>query len=544
MGNKMLWKIGLTPLILTLIMVFTSMASGQNIEKPEYVPGELLVKFKPEVNETDIASLKADLGLEAIKILEKIAVHYLKLHKDTAIKKTVDLLRKSPLVEYAEPNYIRYLDTTIPNDPKLWGLLGLNNTGQTGGTPDADIDAPEAWDITTGDHAVVVAVIDSGMDLDHEDLAANLWINSGEIPGNGIDDDENGYIDDVNGWDFRDNDNDPTGTGRPCGGHGTHVAGTIGAKGDNGIGVVGVNWNVTIMPLRVLGPFLKIFCAANDADIIEAILYYTDFNVRVSNNSYGGGPKNAAMENAIRASHSVFAAAAGNSGQNTDVNPHYPSSYILDNIVSVAATDHNDQMAGFSNFGSQSVDLAAPGVNILSTVLNDGYGLLSGTSMASPHVAGAAAQLLADDPGLTNMEIKWRLLKGTDFLGLQVFTRGRLNVNNSLMLESEVVIDLIPAGPTGIQAGNTVDYNVTVRNDGASSKSVNYMVYARIPNGTEVTLQGPFSVNLNPSQSLTQSYNNTVPLSAPTGTYRVLARAWNSGFGDFDEDKENYNVVP
>ena len=544
MGKRNLWEISLIPLILTLIMVFTSMASDQNIERPEYVPGELLVKFKPEVNETDIASLKTDLELETIKIFERIAVHHLKLPKDMAVQETVDLLRKSSLVEYAEPNYIRYLDTTIPNDPNFGDLWGLNNTGQTGGTPDADIDAPEAWDITTGDPSVVVAVIDSGMDLDHEDLAANLWINSGEIPGNGIDDDGNGYIDDVNGWDFRDNDNDPTGTGGPCVGHGTHVAGTIGAKGHNGIGVVGVNWNVTIMPLRVFGPFLKIFCSANDADIIEAILYYTDFNVRVSNNSYGGGPDNAAMEDAIRASHSVFAAASGNSGQNTDVNPHYPSSYTLDNIVSVAATDHNDQMAGFSNFGSQSVDLAAPGVDILSTLLYDGYGLLSGTSMASPHVAGAAAQLLADDPGLTNMEIKWRLLKGTDFLGLQVFTRGRLNVNNSLMLESEVIIDLIPASPTDIQPGDTVDYNVTVRNDSASSKSVNCMVYARIPNGTEVTLQGPFSVNLDPGQSLTQSYNKTVPLSAPTGAYRVLARAWTSGFGDFDEDKENYNVVP
>ncbi|MBU4179854.1 MAG: S8 family serine peptidase, partial [Actinobacteria bacterium] len=462
------------------------------------------------------------------------------------VQEMIERLRRSPLVEYAEPNYIRYLDRT-PNDPNYSEMWGLDNTGQTGGTPDADIDAPEAWDLQTGSSSVVVAVIDSGIDLTHEDLAANLWTNPGEIPGNGIDDDGNGYIDDVHGWDFRGNDNDPSDTSSACVGHGTHVAGTIGAVGDNAIGVVGVNWDVQIMPLRCFGAFLGIFCTANDSDIIEAIEYYTGFGVRASNNSYGGGPSSQAMEDVIRASHSIFVAAAGNDGTNNDTSPHYPSSYNLDNIIAVAATDHNDQMASFSNFGSKSVDLGAPGDGILSTLPGNNYDVYSGTSMASPHVAGAAGFLLAQDPTLTNMEVKWRLLKGTDSIGLPVLTGGRLNVYNSLLLESEVTIDVVSVGTTDIHPGESFSYELTATNLSADPKTVRVSTFARHPDGTESSLVGPITIILAGDETLTQSFNYTVPTGVPSkyfGINRLVGRVWTSGFEDLDEDEELYNLIP
>jgi subtilisin family serine protease len=234
-----------------------------------------------------------------------------------------------------------------PNDPGYGEMWGLHNWGQTGGTLDTDIDAPEAWDITTGDGDIVVAVIDSGIDLNHPDLSANIWTNPGEIPGNGIDDDGNGYIDDVHGWDFSSNDNNPSDDIGVCGGHGTHTSGTIGAVGDNGIGVTGINWDVKIMPLKTAKQILIFFCGLEDADIIKAIEYAAMNGARVSNNSYGGGFYNQAVFNTIRASKHLFVAAAGNESNNNDVNPSYPASYDLDNIISVAATDHNDSLLPF-----------------------------------------------------------------------------------------------------------------------------------------------------------------------------------------------------
>ena len=544
MKANMLGRICLVALFFVMITGPSSIANDRSPELSEYVPGELLIKFKSEAKTANIASLKAGFGLENIKIFKKIAVHHLKISNNVTVEKAVERLVQSPLVEYAVPNYIRYLDV-LPNDPRVDELWGLHNTGQTGGTPDADIDAPEAWNIVIGSRDVIVAVIDSGMDLDHEDLAANLWSNDAELYGlPGVDDDGNGYIDDVHGWDFRDNDNDPSAAGGACVGHGTHVAGTIGAVGDNGVGVAGINWNVKVMPLRAFGPLLGIFCSGNDADIIEAILYYTDFGIRISNNSYGGSPYNPAMKEAIRASHSVFVAASGNDGQNTDVTPHYPSSYTLDNIVSVAATDHNDQRASFSNFGGQSVDLGAPGDNILSTLLNNSYGLLSGTSMASPHVAGAAALLLADNADLTNMEIIWRLLKGTDPTGLQSISGGRLNIYNSLMLTSDIEIEVTPVGSTVIHPGDSVPYDVTVSNLGSVSKRVTAMVYARLPDGIEITLQGPVTFNLAESDSAVGTFSETVDKAAPAGIYRIIGRVWTSEYNDADENEVIYELTP
>src|SRR5688572_476943 len=386
----------------TRLLAATAVACGTTAlvaaapARPLFVPGELIVQFKTEVSPESRLSVLRSARLQKIAELLGTKALHVRLPMGADPLKAAVALRGRVEIEYAEPNYYRYLDAA-PNDPRFDEMYGLDNTGQTGGTPDADIDAPEAWDIAVGSSSVVVADLDSGMDMTHADLTANLYTNPGEIGGNGIDDDGNGFTDDLHGWDFRDNDNNPSDPSALCSSHGTHTAGTIGAVGNNGIGVVGVAQQVRIMPLRAF--FAQtIFCTAQDADLIEAIGYMAMMRVPISNNSWGGGPFSQAMQDAIGRTRMLFVTSAGNASSNNDVTPSYPASYPLDNIVAVAATNHNDARASFSNFGNTSVDLGAPGENILSTTRGSAYGLLSGTSMSSPHVAGAAAVLLGNDP--------------------------------------------------------------------------------------------------------------------------------------------------
>jgi len=313
--------------------------------RPHYAPGEVLVKYKP-VAATAIASSLSRSGATIQKSYKGVNVHHLKLSATTSVAEALQTFANDPAVEYAEPNYLRYAAATIPTDPffpELWGLL---NTGQivngTSGTAGSDIHAPEAWDITTGNHTVVVAVIDSGMDYNHPDLAGNV------SPGLR--------------YDFVHDDADPM----DANGHGTHVAGTIAAVGNNGAGVAGVTWAAMIMPLRAGNAVGEL----SVADIVSAIDYAVQNGAKIINASYGGSNSSisefAAIDNARQAGVLVVAA-AGNESSNIDLIPVYPASYGLDNIIAVAATDPHDNLASFSNFGAGSVHVAAPGINIYST---------------------------------------------------------------------------------------------------------------------------------------------------------------------------------
>jgi hypothetical protein len=312
----------------------------------------------------------------------------------------------------------------------------MNNTGQTGGTFDADIDAVEGWDITTGTGSTIVAVIDTGVDYTHQDLAANIWVNPGETAGDGIDNDGNGYVDDIHGYDFANNDPDPMDDNN----HGTHVFGSIGGVANNGKGVAGVNWNATIMPVK----FIASNGSGSIADAVAAIGYAVDNGARISNNSWGFNgafPQFLfdAVQNAQNASH-IFVAAAGNgdafgNGLNNDSTVFYPSNFELDNIVAVAATDHNDSKAGFSNYGATTVDVGAPGVAILSTTIGKTYSTFNGTSMATPHTTGLLSLIMDQNPGWDYLQVIDRLYETVDPIAAldgSTVTGGRINAAAAL----------------------------------------------------------------------------------------------------------------
>ena len=430
-------------------------------ERGSYAPNELIVRFKPQAEANSLQSL-LHLQYDALLInrIDSLNMQVWRINDESTLLETVQRMSQRPDVVFAEPNYA-VIANEIPDDALFTSLWGLNNMGQTGGTIDADIDAVEAWNISTGSSDVVVAVIDTGIDYTHPDLVENMWINGDEIAGNGIDDDSNGYVDDVYGYDFANNDGDPFDDSN----HGTHVAGTIGATGNNGLGVVGVNHQVALMGVKFLG--------SNGSGSIsaatEGIVYAADNGALIHNNSWGGGGFSESLRAAIEYAHQkdvLFLAAAGNSGTNNDISPSYPSSYEVDNVVSVAATDHNDQLATFSQYGAQSVDLGAPGVDILSSVPGGAYSSFSGTSMATPQVSGAAALLKAHAPNLSNLKIKQILFDSTDplpDLEPRTVTGGRLNAFEALKLSGPQWIALPPELLSGtVASGETLELFLTI----------------------------------------------------------------------------------
>ncbi|MDG6256462.1 MAG: S8 family serine peptidase, partial [Methanomicrobiaceae archaeon] len=377
---------------------------------PNYIPNELIVEFKglkqyqPTLINAVIEQTHAQIGAQVKKDYETIGlsgVQLVRIPDMISLDEALAYYRTDPNVLSVSPNYIHTIDC-VPDDPSFSSLWGLSNTGQTGGTIDADIDAPEAWDIVQGSSDVVVAVIDTGVDYTHPDLNANIWTNSGEIPDNGIDDDQNGYIDDYRGWDFVNGDKDPYDDQ----GHGTHCAGTIAAVGNNYIGITGVSWNAKIMPLKA-GDYQGYFLSSDE---LEAFQYAAMMGADVISCSFGGAGYVPSVESVIAASPAVVMCAAGNSGENNDISQHYPSNYNCPNIISVAATDHNDNKAWFSNYGASTVDIAAPGVNIYSTVpsfttiFSDSMSNLNNWNVQSPwglssSVYYSSPSSAADSPG-------------------------------------------------------------------------------------------------------------------------------------------------
>lgn len=450
-----------------------------NSQDIEYAQNEVLVKVstasmkKGGINTGQLRKTLKSMGVISVEPLkkarppkgdrsalakEKAAKKYgldrwylVTLQENMVVEDAVNILDSHPGIESVTPNYLLSINA-VPNDPFYPTLWGLNSVESDPDAINVDIDAPQAWDITTGSTDVVIGVIDSGVYYIHPDLADNMWTNPGEIPGNLLDDDGNGYVDDVYGYDFYNHDNDPMDDN----GHGTHVAGTIAAIGNNDEGVTGVSWNSQIMALKFLGKDGVGYISG----AVKSIYYAVAMGARITNNSWGtyvnsfDEHKFQALKDAVAAANeadSLFVAAAGNSALNNDFNIFYPTNIDSDNVVSVAASNREGALTSFSNYGGTSVDIAAPGYSIYSTVpigeglffgsgdcalcSPGGYRTASGTSMAAPFVAGAAALLLSKEPSLSALDVKNILIESAESnpaLAGKVVSNGKLNVNNAL----------------------------------------------------------------------------------------------------------------
>jgi subtilisin family serine protease len=425
----------------TRILLFVFFACGTAVswaqdapQRPRFVPGEILVRYRDDVDEPQARRLDAGVRGSSAALLRGGRLRRLRLAEGTAIDDALAQLRRDPRVRYAEPNYLWYPRAT-PNEAQFREQWGMQNTGQDGGVANADIRATQAWDVTTGSRKVILAIIDSGAQVGpgrtgrgatHPDLAANLWVNPGETAGDGIDNDGNGHIDDIHGWNFYDDkawlhfNPDPTEDE-----HGTHLAGIIAAEGNNGVGVAGINWQASLMILKFIGPD-----GGSTEHAIAAIEYAKRMGAVAINASWGDGEFSQALKDAIEDFKNPFIAAVANDSANSDSTPDYPATFDSPNIIAVAASDNRDQLADFSSFGARGVDLAAPGVDILSTITGSGYEFFSGTSMATPHVTGVVGLIYSIHPTLTPAQVKKRILDSVDrlpSLAGKTLSGGRLN---------------------------------------------------------------------------------------------------------------------
>ncbi len=448
------------------------------------VPGQYLARLKakvprdPQSIEAMAARLPSTVGIERVESLRSSRLTLLRptaqasarlqglpaRSRQGRIETDVADLLATGLYDYVEPDYIQYA-AALPTDAafadgRLWGL---RNTGQNGGMSGADINAVAAWNLTTGSNAVVVGVIDSGIRYTHQDLASQMWTNPGEIAGDGLDNDSNGYVDDIHGV------NAITGTGDPMddNSHGTHCAGTIGASANDAGPLVGVAWNVRLMGLK----FLNAGGSGDTSNAIKCIEYALSKGVRILSNSWGGGGPSQALEDAIRAARDqgcLFLAAAGNAGMDADRTSFFPASYDVDNIVSVGALDRRDELAGFTNTGLSAVDLAAPGVDIYSSVASNdtAYASFNGTSMATPHVAGVAALVLARHPGIGVTELRDRLIASTrEVASLRAYawSGGAVDAYRALTIAADGALDVrSSAAVLPLRAGYQESLFVTV----------------------------------------------------------------------------------
>lgn len=412
-------------------------ASEKRKNHVDHVPGELIVKLKK--------SSKSFTDFGSAKYLSN-NTYLVKPKTKNNLEAVLLELNGREEVEYAEYNYIYHKtgwkSSVNANDPAFDKLWGLKNTGDNepkssgrnsspSGISGADINAEKAWGITKGDRRIKIAVIDTGVDYNHEDLKANMWVNTAEANGKpGVDDDGNGYIDDIHGYDFAGKDGDPM----DGNGHGTHCAGTIAGVHNNGIGVTGVMGDAQIVAVK----FLDDNGSGNTADAIMAINYATKVGVDIMSNSWGGGGRSQALEDAIKEARDagiIFTAAAGNSATNNDSAAQYPANYDLENVISVAAHNYNDKLATFSCYGANTVHVAGPGRNIYSTIPGNKYDVYSGTSMATPHITGVVGLYLAKYGKQDPASLRDRLMKTSVYsknFGRRLIGGGRVDAYNFL----------------------------------------------------------------------------------------------------------------
>ncbi|MFA5907215.1 MAG: S8 family peptidase [Vicinamibacterales bacterium] len=467
----------LAVLLLALTAAVSSDLSGQGrrarasvmVDGREAVDGEVLVRFRSAAAAFEQSRAAEEVEADEVEPVGRRGTRRMRARR-LGTHELLARLRANPDVEFVEPNYIIRL-VAAPNDPSFGDLWGLFNFGQNYGgvgIAGADIDATLAWDVTTGTRANVVGIVDTGIDYNHPDLAANIWtapsafsVTIGGVVINcaaGT----HGFNAIANTCDPMDDNN-----------HGTHVAGTIGAVGNNGVGVAGVNWTASMMGLKFLsasgsGTTANAIKAIEFAVQAKAVLGTAAANLRVLSNSWGGGGYSQSLLDEINRANTydmLFVAAAGNSGLNADVSPVYPAAYSAPNIISVAATDNRDQRAWFSNYGAATVHLGAPGVAVLSTTRNNSYSSFSGTSMATPHVAGAAALLLAACP-MTTAALKATVLNTVDPIaamsGISI-TGGRLNIDAAVRActpPPQLTVNG-QAGPVTVAAGSTITVGVS-----------------------------------------------------------------------------------
>jgi|GEM_PF-3335204 len=444
-------------------------------DAPDYAPDEIIVKFKPEVNFSQIKKILSKHGISKTEKLLKVEPRrafppLLNLYKlkvsGQSLARIIELLKKEPYVEYADLNYRAQPLDLIPNDPYFnlqWGLW--------------EIKAPQAWDIETGQPFITVAIIDLGINHSHPDLNANLWHNPGEIPNDNLDNDQNGFIDDVIGWDFRENDNDPSGDN-----HGTMVTGVCGAVSNNSLGIAGTNWFSKIMPLRIYW----------SNEVVNALIYAADNGARVINMSFGFPYEITYISNALEYAYSqgaVLVAATGNDASDT---LSFPASHPK--VIAVGASDYNDNRAGFSNYG-KNLSFLAPGISIYTTTGNNSYDIASGTSLAAPIVSGLAALLLSKNPALTNLEVYEILKQSADDLqppGWDFYTGwGRINAFQALSLQDLALYPearIFAPVPNSLFPSNT---NIVIYGKATSSNFDHYIIeWGRGNNPTQWEISG------------------------------------------------------
>ena len=499
----------------------TDPATGDLDTEAPATPGRIVISWDPAASASDRAEVLARHGLRSEEVYDFIDVEVVGLAA-WRVPAALDDLTGEAAVRLAEPDVIA--EATDVTEPDFWRLWGLHNTGQAGGTVDVDVDAPEAWAITRGSADVVVAVVDTGIDITHPDLADNIWVNVDEIPGNGLDDDGNGKIDDVNGWDFR-NDDASVFDSASEDDHGTHVAGTI-AGVSNGAGIVGLAPNVKIMPIKFLG-------GAEGTGSTAAAAAGIDYAVRngatVINASFGGG-SSATLQATIARIDALVVASAGNNGVDIDLSPSFPASlardsYGLPHVVSVASVDRTGARSTFSNHGVQSVDLGAPGSQIYSSLPGGAYGTYSGTSMAAPHVSATAALVASLAPTLTGAQLATAIKDSAQPLasmaGLTT-TGGLLNAHAALLRH---VTPAVPIDVTAVAANGRATVQWTPGSGGGTpaSYTVSVAPTGGVTGATARTVAGPATSTVFDGLTNDTAYAFTVSATNAGGTSAASA---------------------